>query len=96
MKITSRPEGSKESLNLNELSNDEVELICAFLYATVLGSGTAYSKAAFEFLNRIEERYGSDFIDQASSRVDLHAVKLDPNTMNRIELLGPSAFELIV
>lgn len=79
MNLSSRPEVEEEpGLAIGWLTNEELELICAFLYPTRLGKGISpYRDAAFTLMEKIEALKGSPFIDTAAANVNLMIDVLD-------------------
>lgn len=61
-------------LNVTE---DQLELITAYLCLTRLGSRTRYTKAAGDLLGEIIDERGDLFIDDATSNVDLQVTVED-------------------
>jgi hypothetical protein len=103
MKITSRPkqddietigEGTMRVL----LTQEQLELIAAFVYNTRLGKQSDYSQAAFEILELLSNEFGDDFIDDAATLVNLQVVIEDSHGARIVETMasGPYSFSLEV
>jgi hypothetical protein len=72
MRISSRPGGAPVGTGTYRVNVgiEELRLIGALMYITRLGGGT-YKEAAFRLLGTIEEFFGEDFVEQASTAVGL-------------------------
>jgi hypothetical protein len=79
MNLSSRPEAEEEpGLALSWLTDEELELISAFLYPTRLGKGISpYRDAAFTLMEKIEAVKGSQFLADAAMNVSLMVDVLD-------------------
>lgn len=73
MKICSRPDETVAGSGPYTLRMDfnELQLIGALMYVTRLGSGSEYREAAHKIINTIEDMFGGDFLDDASSDVNM-------------------------
>lgn len=76
--ISSRPDIEEDTISLHALSDDELELIAAFLYNTRLGiNSSRHAAAAFTLLEKISNLRGDDFAGKASDEVDFVVVVTD-------------------
>ena len=75
MKIYSRPPAEDDDVlmgsgqNVLMLTDEQLELISALVCSCRLGQ-QGYSNAAYEIIDMIETAYGSDWMHDASDRVD--------------------------
>lgn len=77
--LKSRPDEPDDS-GLSSFTLEEVELLCAFLSVTRLGTGTRYSEAAMSLMTKIEDFTDPKFMDDAVRRVNLMVDVLDRNS----------------
>lgn len=78
MIISSRPEEIDTALSLEKLTEDEIKLISALLYTVRLGHNISpFRDAAFTLITKIDDIYGSDFMEQASEDVDFKICVMD-------------------
>lgn len=74
MSIRSRP-GTQVSIGTGQtailMDDDELDLVCTLLRHCRLGTGTAYSTAAYQLMDKIDAAMGDDFGEDAAERVDL-------------------------
>lgn len=76
--ISSRPDVEEDTVSLHALSDDELQLIAAFLYNTRLGFNVnRHTTAAFTLLEKISDLRGDDFACDASGEVDFVVVVTD-------------------
>ena len=96
LRLTSRPDEEESTIALAALSDAELELMAAFLCCTRLGHNISpYRDAAFELIKKIEELRGDDFLDHASSNVDLTVDVMDQHG-SLIETLSQDSLEFVV
>lgn len=75
LKIVTRPREDLDIIigsgtNVLRLTDQQLELVAALISSCRLGQ-QGYSSAAYEILDLLEEEFGSDFVNDASDRVDL-------------------------
>ncbi len=65
--------------NMLQLTDEQLELIAALVCTCRLGQQT-YSNAAYEIIDMIETQYGTDWMHDATDRVDPHVTVEDANS----------------
>lgn len=76
--LKSRPD--EVSLSLEGITEEELELISAFLWITRLGKGVSVHRdAAFSLMTKIEELKGDKFMEHAALDVDMKVDVIDSN-----------------
>lgn len=55
-----------------QVDSDQLELITALVCNVRLGGKSAYSTAAYNLINTIENDFGSDFLDDCSTAVNVN------------------------
>lgn len=82
MKIYSRPPQEDDGVlmgsgqNVLMLNDEQLELIAALVCTCRLGQQT-YSNAAYEIIDMIETQYGTDWMHNATDKVDPHVTVED-------------------
>lgn len=77
--LKSRPD-PEHSLSLQGMTDEELELISAFLWVTRLGRHVSpHRDAAFSLMTKIEELKGDKFMEHAALDVDMKVDIIDSN-----------------
>jgi hypothetical protein len=96
VKLTSRPDEEESTFALEALSDDELELIAAFLNCTRLGHHVSpYRDAAFELINKLTDMRGDDFFADAAINVDLHIDVMD-SSGHLLDTISHENLEIVV